>query len=144
MEIFNIDEVIHHITTVCTYPQLILLSQINNQFNKIFTNVIGHYDHIQLLKELNISMLCGDKLTFTFKLNNLSTKFNNFEYKSFLSRDNYTVWHRDKTTCVYGKNIYISHIPYTIFTDGSCKMIRNDVSIFINDYKLLLVTLKYM
>ena len=57
MNVFNIDKVIYHIATLCSYQQLILLSQINKQFNNICNNVIDHYDNDALLKEFNIHIL---------------------------------------------------------------------------------------
>lgn len=144
MNIFNIDEVIYHLSTICHYPQLILLCQINKKYYHIFNHVIDNYDKRKMLNDLSITTHIHENYKFNIK-NFTINQFNQFNYPRFLIRAQYDLYRLNgDVTLIYGKDIIILNATYRIFQTGECTMYRDNIDIFMKDYKLLLMTLKYM
>ena len=131
MNPFNIDEVIYYMTKCCDYPQLIILSMINKQYNKISCSVIDHYDKDTILKEFDIRPLLNTTIPrYTFNIPYFTIEKYNHLYGRFNGR-------------VYGKDVMILNTEYIIYNDGVCILSEDSQTLF-KDYQLLLITFKNM
>lgn len=128
MNPFNIDEVINHIASICSYQNLIILSQINKQSNTICCCVIDHYDKDALLKEFNIIPISHTRDRYMFKI-------------PYFTINQYNQLSGQLNGRVYGKDVIISNTKYIIYNDGICILSENNQTVF-KDYKLLLTTFK--